>query len=357
MAKNEFPIFKTKIKGLTRKFNLSDPKERLEYFHAKAGNEIERLKNYLDKNTFIGYMLAKKGAGKGTYAGMLKEIFGSDKIAHLSVGDLIRSIDEEVNDPQKRKNLEDFLKVNYRGFHSLEQIMKAQESRSTKNLLPTEFILALLQREISRLQRKAIFLDGFPRNMDQVSYSLFFRSLIGYRDDPDFFVLIQVPESVIDERLKFRVVCPDCQMSRNLKLLPTEKVGHDASSKKFFLKCENPSCREMKMVAKEGDELGIENIRERLENDEKLIDQTFSLYGIPRILLRNSIPVKEASEYIDDYEITPEYVFKFDQKSGNIKISQKPWVIKDDNGIDSYSLLAPPVVVSFVKQLVEVLGI
>jgi len=43
----EFPIFKTKILGATRKFNLADPKERAEYFSFKAGPEIEKLKAYL----------------------------------------------------------------------------------------------------------------------------------------------------------------------------------------------------------------------------------------------------------------------------------------------------------------------
>ena len=65
---------------------------------------------------------------------------------------------------------------------------------------------------------------------------------------------------------------------------------------------------------KEGDELGIETIRERLETDKKLIKQSLSLYGIPKILLRNSIPIKKAKDFVDDYEITPEYIFERDKK-------------------------------------------
>ena len=111
------------------------------------------------------------------------------------------------------------------------------------------------------------------------------------------------------------------------------------------------------MIAKEGDELGVEPIKERLAMDEKLMKKSFSLYGIPKILLRNSVPVKEAKKYIDNYEITPEYVYQFDKNTKSVKVTEKPWIINDDEGVSSYSLLPPAVVVSLIKQMVEVLGL
>jgi len=111
------------------------------------------------------------------------------------------------------------------------------------------------------------------------------------------------------------------------------------------------------MVSKEGDERGIEPIRERLKMDEKLMEKAFSLYGIPKVLLRNSVPVKEAKNYIDDYEITPEYIYEWDEKTKSVKIIEKPWQVRDDEGIPSYSLLPPPVVVSLIKQMIEVLNL
>ena len=197
----DFPIFKTKSEQY-KKFDLTDAKERQEYFEYKAGLEIKKLKEYLEKNTFIAYLMGKKSSGKGTYAKMLAEIIAPDRIAHFSIGDMIRSFDEVIKDPEKRKEVEDFLRKNYRGFLPLEEIMKSWDNRSTKTLLPTELILALAKREISKLGRKAIFIDGFPRDIDQVSYALFFRDLIDYRQDPDVFILIDVPSSIIDERIK-----------------------------------------------------------------------------------------------------------------------------------------------------------
>ena len=101
--------------------------------------------------------------------------------------------------------------------------------------------------------------------------------------------------------------------------------------------------------------MGIGPLRDRLQTDENLIRQAFSLYGIPKVLLRNSVPASEAAGYVDDYEITPEYNYKLE--NGQVQITEKPWQVKDDEGVESYSLMPPPVVVSLIKQLVDALGI
>jgi len=385
-----FPVFKTKsdvyiapLKNY-KKFDLTDVNGRQAYFEYKAGDEIKRLREFLKENTFIAYLLGKKSSGKGTYSKMFAEVVDKDKIAHFSIGDMVRSFDETLKDEQKKKELVEFLQKNYRGYMSVEEIMKTLEGRSTKVLLPSELILALAKRELSRLEprqggaaagqnfgRKAIFIDGFPRDLDQVSYSLFFRDLIGYRDDPDVFVLIDVPTSVINERIKFRVICPLCNTSRNLKLLSTKNVEYDPSARastelsrmssgqagKFHLLCDNVNCSGVRMVTKEGDELGIEPIRERLNKDEMLIKQALTLQGIPKVLLRNSIPVSEVKDVTDDYEITPEFTYTFNEAKNKVETSEKPWEILDDQGVLSNSLMPPPVVVSLIKQLVSALGL
>ena len=89
--------------------------------------------------------------------------------------------------------------------------------------------------------------------------------------------------------------------------------------------------------------------------DERLIKQAFSLYGIPRILLRNSVPVEMEKEYVDDYEITPEYTYKWIEEDKKVEIIEKPWVFPNDEGTPSYSLLPPAVVLSLIKQMVNAL--
>lgn len=360
----EFPIIGTLSKGQSasgrKVFDLNSPQGRKKYFQAKAGDEIQHIKRYLNKSSFIAYLLGKKNSGKGTYAKMFIEIFGEDKIVHLSVGDLVREVHANWTEFSKSPDFEKLKKL-YRGYISFDNAVDSLLGRSTERLLPTEFVLALLKLRISQLGGKSIFIDGLPRESDQVSYSLYFRDLAGYTQAIDLFVLIDIPESVIDERIKHRVVCPLCQTSRNSKLLITSKVGFlpaqagDSKKDEFYLVCDNPSCQGARMEPKEGDNLGIEPIKGRLIKDEEVIRTVFSLHGVPKILLRNHVPLAQAAKFYDDYELTPEYGFKYEPKSKQIKITEKPWSVKDDNGEECYSLLAAPVVIAFLKQLVEIL--
>lgn len=354
----EFPLAKTKVEGIDKKFDLSDPAERKEYFEVKAREEIAKLKKFFDEGkTFIAYFLGKKNAGKGTYTKLLMEIFDKDKIAHLSVGDIVRDVHADMKNEDQKRELVEYMKKNYRGYISVEQGIEALLGRDQKTLLPNEFILALIKREIAKTGKKSIFIDGFPRNLDQVSYALFFKELVDFREDPDIFVAIDIPEAVIDERMKYRVVCPTCHAPRNLKLLATKKVGFDDEKKEFYLMCDDPECKGARMGAKEGDNLGIESIRDRLEMDDKLINKVFSLHGVSKILLRNAIPISVAHDYVDDYEITPEYHYELDEQNKTVKTLTRPFTVKDDEGIEAYSLLAPPVVLTLIKQLIKTLGL
>src|SRR3989338_11302028 len=296
-----FPVINTKVSGLTQKFDLTDPKQRKEYFQVKVGTEIEKIKKYMEDGTVIAYLLGKKNSGKGTYTKLMAEIFGADKIGHISVGDLVRTTYKDIQDEKKREVIIDYLKVHYRGYISIEDAIDALVGKNQAVLLPTEFIMALVKREMDKYDGKAIFIDGFPRDLDQVQYSLYFRDLVDYRLDPDMFVAISIPESVIDERMRNRVVCPKCQAPRNLTVFPTKEVGYDSESKKYYLKCDNPACDGERMTGKEGDDAGIESIRERLTLDDKLSEKVMSLHGIPKILLRNAVPVTSAGE-VDTYE-------------------------------------------------------
>lgn len=352
----EFPVIGTKVKGLTKKFDLSSPEGRKAYFEAKVPDEINIIKKYLKDKTFVTFMLGKKNSGKGTYSQIFAEVFGADKVSLISIGDIVRKYSTEWESFAKSKKYDELKKI-YRGYISFDEAVNALLGKSQGTLLPTEFILALLKLEIGEHKGKSLFIDGLPRDLDQVSYSLYFRDLINYRSDPDMFVLIDIPESVIDERIKYRVVCPECKNTRNIKLLVTSRLDYDEKEKKFYLLCDSPRCKGgYRMLPKEGDNLGIEPIRDRLNKDEEILRKAFALHGIPKILLRNHVLVSEARKYFDDYEITPEYVLSWDAKTKKVRVDEKHWSVKDDNGNDCYSLLPPPVVVAMLKQMADILG-
>lgn len=351
----DFPIFTTRTPGVTQAFNLNDPEDRQRYFRAKVGTEIDAIRLFLEKNTFVGYLLGKKNSGKGTYSKLFMEAVGAEHVGHIAVGDIVRDIHKNLDSEEGKNALLDFLKKNYRGFHGIEQTIDLILGRDQSTLISSELIIALIKFEISKRSKQAIFIDGFPRAHDQVNYSLYLKELLGYRDDPDFFVFLNVPDAIIDERIKYRVVCPICKVPRNMKLLATKDVGFDEQTESFYLMCDTPTCNKARMVPKEGDELGIEPIRARLEVDNQIFQKLLTLHGVPKVYLRNSLPVAQAKEHVDDYELTPAYSYERDAATGTIKTLEQPWIIKDDEGVDSFSLLPSAVVVGLIKQIATVL--
>jgi hypothetical protein len=99
-----------------------------------------------------------------------------------------------------------------------------------------------------------------------------------------------------------------------------------------------------------------EHTRDMMDRESLgLVKEAYNLKGIPKVLLRNTIPVGKTKEIADDYEITPE--FSYEYVDSKVITNEKPWEVKDDEGVLSNSLMPPPVVVSLIKQLVKVLGI
>lgn len=355
LSLQDFQLSKTKVVGVIKKYNLNDPASRKQYFAAKVPQEIKALQKYMKSGKrFVAFLIGKKNSGKGTYSKLFMEAVGAN-VDHLSIGDIVRDVHVSLATPVGKKKLIEFLKKNYRGYHSPEETIDAILGRSQSTLITSELILALIKFEISKRKAQSLFIDGFPRAFDQIPYSLFLKEILGYQGVPDLFVFLDVPTNIIDERIKTRVICPICKTPRNLKLLATKQVGYDEKTKKFYLQCDNTSCKGARMVAKEGDELGIEPIRERLETDDKISQQLRKLHGTEKVFLRNAIPAEFAKKVVDDYEITPGYQYEL-QKSGKVKTIETPWIVKDDAGVDCYSLLPAGVVVSLIKQMAVILG-
>ena len=140
-----------------------------------------------------------------------------------------------------------------------------------------------------------------------------------------------------------------------MRTLPTEQVGYDEATETFFLKCDNPDCNGERMVGKDGDDAGIESIRGRLQKDGELIDKVLSLHGTPKILLRNAVPVNQAVELADDYEISKDHIFE--KTANGVSTKPVPFAVTDDEGEEVLSLTAPPVVLQLIDQLVGILGL
>lgn len=351
-----YPLVNTKRNGTHGTFNLNDPKERQEYFQAKANKEISSIKKYLENNTFVAFLLSKKSAGKGTYAQMLVDIFGNDKILHLSIGDLIRQIHQEIHeDNTKKENLISYLENNYRGFMPVQEALEAFINKTQQKHIPTEFILAILKRKINNLQNKAILIDGFPRNADQISYSLYFREIMNLRPDPDFFIFLDIPTEAIDIRMKSRRICPVCQTSRNQKFLITKEIIEENGN--YYLLCDNESCpgyKKTKLTPKEGDQAGAKSIETRLQGEGALIEQANNLQGIDKIALKAFISTDIAKENVEEYELTPIHNFTT-KEDGTIETQSNPWILSDNDGTKVHSLHAAAAVLCLIYSIYDLL--
>ena len=337
-----------------KNLNLFDLKDRKEYFEIKCGKEIKLLKEYLKTNTFIGYLVAPKLAGKGSYTVLLREVLGNNLFEVISVGDLIRNAHLDFEKNGKKSEIYKYGEGHYRGELTLDEVFEALINRDGSQLLSNDFALMLIKREIDRIGKKAIFIDGFPRNVDQVSYSLYFRELVNYREDPDFFVLINIPMQIIADRIKGRRACPKCGNQRNIPLSVTPEVKYDEKKKELNLICDISGCQNEIMVAKEGDEKGIELIRKRIETDLDLMDYARKIYGIPAIEIYNAIELDKADEYSVPYERTQ--ITKLNCEEGKIKRENSEYVIEIDDRKYIGFVQIPPVV-QLIKQLVKVLNL
>ena len=357
----KFDYYNSKKLSNGKSYILTDPAERRQYFEAKLGSKIDEVKEFLDHNSFVGYLLAKKQAGKGTYSKMIEEILGPERFAHISVGDVIRDFHMKLENSSDISDVLTYLKAHYRGFISIEDSLEAIKNRTTDKVsVPAELILSLLKMEIDKLGRKGLFIDGLPRTLDQISYSLYFRDLINYRDDPDFFLMINISNELIDIRMKNRVICPVCHTSKSRILSPTTNVKYDSSDKQIKFLCDNSLCSGYgiaEYVTKEGDEQGIDSIVERIRSDEELMYKSLNLHGIPKILVESSIPAEIVHDYLEDYEIQPAYKFGVRGETGKetVEITTSPLTYKNEEGEECCTMYAATYTLNIFDQLHKIL--
>jgi adenylate kinase len=124
-------------------------------------------------------LFGRQGAGKGTQAGMLSEHYGAP---HISTGDMLRDAVAEGTELGQR----------------VQAILDAGE------LVPDETMLDVIRDRFAHddVKTKGFLLDGFPRTVGQAKELLRIA-------DIDLAVDIDVPESIVLERISSRRVCQD----------------------------------------------------------------------------------------------------------------------------------------------------
>ena len=154
MTNLNFPIESTKVPGVTQSFDLADPGQRQLYFKLKVGKEIEKVKTFLEDHTFVAIMLGKKGSGKGTYSGLLKEVFGDDHIGQISVGDITRSVFDEIKTPEGMANLKESVQKTIEDIFPLTKLSISLSIRPKVNYYPPNLFFPLLLVKLKNCPKK-----------------------------------------------------------------------------------------------------------------------------------------------------------------------------------------------------------
>ncbi|MGV8169028.1 MAG: adenylate kinase [Candidatus Nanoarchaeia archaeon] len=139
-------------------------------------------------------MLGAPGSGKGTYTKRLQEHY---PFPHISTGDLLR-------DNVKR---------------GTDLGLKAKEYMDRGELVPDEIVIELLKRRLEEKDcEKGVFLDGFPRTIDQAK-------ALEKIAEIHQVLSFDVAHDVIIERISGRRTCKNCAKIFHVTKIPPKKEG------------------------------------------------------------------------------------------------------------------------------------
>ena len=324
-----------------------------EFFKKRIPNEVKSLNKKLAKKPVVLFMLAKKVAGKGTYSKWLERVT-DNKFMQVAVGDMMREGEAMANMMLGRALLHDTLKEEGFDEAKIRKFIENMKKLDQSKLYPTPKITTLLKVLLKEIAEenpgKSLIIDGLPRDVDQVEVAIALGKEYEKQKMDWFFVEIDCAESVLEARLKERRVCPECGNSRNIQLLLTPRIEHDKDG--FHLVCDSPGCKNVRMIKKPGDELGLEPIRDRQDLIAKVMKKSREKVPTDRyITVSNTVPVAEAKKH-NQKDFTEAAELSWDKDKKKVKVEYSPWIVKDDDGLDAYSRYAEPVVGDLIKELV-----
>lgn len=97
---------------------------------------------------------------------------------------------------------------------------RAQEYMRRGQLVPDALVIDLVRERMQRPDvRQGYILDGFPRTLAQLDAAESFLGAAGLA--PEVWLFINVPESVIEERILGRRTCTACQASWHVRFNPS----------------------------------------------------------------------------------------------------------------------------------------
>ena len=169
----------------------------------------------------IVILLGAPGSGKGTVAG--KVAAENANLKHVSSGDLLRGAIAA----------------------GTAAGVEAKGYMDKGNLVPDSLIATMIKDVVASTEGEVtMLLDGFPRNLAQA------KILEEMGAPVKSAVLIDVPDSIIQERIAGRRTCPKCKAGYHVKNLPpkTEGVCDVCGAELVIRKDDNPETVKDRLV-------------------------------------------------------------------------------------------------------------
>ncbi len=155
------------------------------------------MTNLQATQTQVVILLGPPGAGKGSQATLIQE---KKDLAHISTGDLLRENIKQGTDLGK----------------------KAKVNMDAGYLVPDDLIFDMLFARVAKPDcKKGYLLDGFPRNIPQAEV---LQKRLSDKHDV-VAINLDVPDSVLIERITKRQICKSCQTPYNLVYSPPKFAG------------------------------------------------------------------------------------------------------------------------------------
>ncbi|GLU16331.1 hypothetical protein SLE2022_327700 [Rubroshorea leprosula] len=190
-------------------------------------------------------------SGKGTQCELIKNKYGS---VHIAAGDLLRAEVAEGSENGKR----------------------AKEYMEKGQLVPNEILVKMVKERLLRPDslEKGWLLDGYPRSTSQAA------ALQEFGFQPDIFILLEVPEEVLVERVIGRRLDPVTGKIYHLKYSPPETEEIAARLTQRFDDTE-------------------EKVKLRLHTHHQNMEAVLSIYEDITIKVNGNVPKEEVFAQID----------------------------------------------------------
>ena len=208
-------------------------------------------------------------SGKGTQCEVIKQEFG---VVHLSTGDILRAAVKEGTPLGKQ----------------------AKEYMDAGQLVPDTLIIDVVKDRLSQedCKNSGWLLDGFPRTKSQAE------ALSQANFNPDCFILLDVPQEVLVERVTGRRTDPETGKIYHLKFSPPE---NEEVAKRLVQRSDDTA--EKIIVRYQEFQSHIESIRDNYKDKLTVVDGTLPAQSVSQRVtetLRKALEEKEVNNDEDE---------------------------------------------------------